>query len=598
MARVLRGVLTALATLAAILLPEGAQTLQASQPVRKTLPTVEIFLHQDASAAQSPAGENDDDAHQQPHSEHQRQVGRKVREALADVGATFIRVHGVPRGLGPRSFAAATRLFGQVSAQEKASLQVNKQGFTRGFVPLGGESGSHATEVKEAFSMGYAWENATNIQPENGLEGHNLWPSTLSAQHEDRHVLQELFSVFVDATHAFVKSTLVHLPGLEDLAQNCARAETISLLRIFHYFGNASSSYGELGCNESAQCIGSSPHTDWGLLTLILIEDQHALDALHFYSGEEWVRVRPEDQRDKEQDGIKPNDQDEQDTASLTFLLNVGDFLALSSRFAIRSPLHRVALSERERYSFVFFAFPNFDAPVPEHDGVGRDASYDEMRGRVSLLQDQSQPGQKNALLQASTFGELIMRKWAQVQRSKLVEDEPSQNDAPPSDERIVQLLNSSFGKGKNPSVSTLSGGDGDDKIISFDRENGRLIMKFRGSDAMCNGKPGPHAQIQGGFASAMLDAVTAQMVVIYSQLTNTVASLEQKTTFLKPVPPNKDLIGVAKVIKFGRSIAFLEAELRLGSETGTLLVTSSTTISLVKLPSKADKKKASKAKM
>lgn len=170
--------------------------------------------------------------------------------------------------------------------------------------------------------------------------------------------------------------------------------------------------------------------------------------------------------------------------------------------------------------------------------------------------------------------------------------------DAPPSDERIVELLNSSFGRGKNPSVSTLSGGDGDDKIISFDRESGRLVMKFRGSDAMCNGKPGPKAQIQGGFASAMLDAVTAQMVVIYSQLKFTVASLEQKTTFLRPVPPNTDLVGIAKVVKFGRSIAFLDAELRLGSETGELLVTSTTTISLVKLPSKSDKKKAKTAKL
>jgi len=164
-------------------------------------------------------------------------------------------------------------------------------------------------------------------------------------------------------------------------------------------------------------------------------------------------------------------------------------------------------------------------------------------------------------------------------------------DDAPPSDGRIVELLNSSFAKGRNPSVSTLSGGDSGDKIISYNRKEGRLVMRFRGSDAMCNGKLGPRAQIQGGFASAMLDAVTAQMVVIHSQLTKTVASLEQKTTFLRPVLPNEELIGIAKVVKFGRTIAFLEAELRKGSEDGDLLVTSSTTISLVPLPQKGKKK-------
>ncbi len=95
---------------------------------------------------------------------------------------------------------------------------------------------------------------------------------------------------------------------------------------------------------------------------------------------------------------------------------------------------------------------------------------------------------------------------------------------------------------------------------------------------------------MQGGFASAMLDAVTAQMVVVWSQLEKTVASLEQKTVFIAPVPPNTDLYGTAKVVKFGRSIAFLEAELRDGSDQGKLLCTSTTTISLVALPSRKRK--------
>jgi uncharacterized protein (TIGR00369 family) len=158
---------------------------------------------------------------------------------------------------------------------------------------------------------------------------------------------------------------------------------------------------------------------------------------------------------------------------------------------------------------------------------------------------------------------------------------------APLDDARVVALLNAAFAERKNPSVNTLSGGTGG-RIEAFERAAGTLRMVFRGSDAMCNGKPGPAAQVQGGFASAMLDAVTAQTVVVYSRLEHTVASLEQKTTFIAPVPPNKDLTAVAKVVKFGRAIAFLEAELRDGDK---LLCTSSTTIQLVKLPSKADKK-------
>jgi len=167
-----------------------------------------------------------------------------------------------------------------------------------------------------------------------------------------------------------------------------------------------------------------------------------------------------------------------------------------------------------------------------------------------------------------------------------------SGDESGPSDERVVELLNRSFANKKNPSVDTLSGGTGG-RIEAFNREAGTLTMIFRGSDAMCNGKPGPRAQVQGGFASAMLDAVTAQMVVVYSNLKYTVASLEQKTTFIAPVPPNRDLSATAKVVKFGRTIAFLEAQLRDGGVDGKLLCTASTTISLVKLPSKEDKKKS-----
>lgn len=60
-----------------------------------------------------------------------------------------------------------------------------------------------------------------------------------------------------------------------------------------------------------------------------------------------------------------------------------------------------------------------------------------------------------------------------------------------------------------------------------------------------------------------MLDSVCANAIVAFTKFKSTVATLEQKCSFLKPVPPNTDLYAVAKVIKLGRTLAFLEAELR-----------------------------------
>ena len=88
-----------------------------------------------------------------------------------------------------------------------------------------------------------------------------------------------------------------------------------------------------------------------------------------------------------------------------------------------------------------------------------------------------------------------------------------------------------------------------------------------------------------------MLDAVTSHMVVVWSRLEKTVATLEQKTVYISPISPNIDLFAIGKIVKFGRSIAFLEAQLREGSIDGKVLCTFTTTASLVQLPMKRIKK-------
>ena len=95
-----------------------------------------------------------------------------------------------------------------------------------------------------------------------------------------------------------------------------------------------------------------------------------------------------------------------------------------------------------------------------------------------------------------------------------------------------------------------FSGGKGEGFIADFDRENGTFTMVFKVGDEYCNGKPGKNAQVQGGFAGAMLDSVCANAVVAFTRIKTTVATLEQKVSFIKPIPPNTDLWATAKVIK------------------------------------------------
>jgi uncharacterized protein (TIGR00369 family) len=84
-----------------------------------------------------------------------------------------------------------------------------------------------------------------------------------------------------------------------------------------------------------------------------------------------------------------------------------------------------------------------------------------------------------------------------------------------------------------------------------------------------------PMGVIQGGFLMAMLDEVMSVAGVVASGLTMVMPTLEMKTSFLLSAKPGR-LIGLGRVRKWGRTIAFTEGELR--DEQGRLLATATAT--------------------
>ena len=70
-----------------------------------------------------------------------------------------------------------------------------------------------------------------------------------------------------------------------------------------------------------------------------------------------------------------------------------------------------------------------------------------------------------------------------------------------------------------------------------------------------------PTGAIQGGFQCAMLDEAMSTCCIIASNITMTAPTLELKTSFMRPLFVGRAEV-VAKIIKFGKSTAFMEAEL------------------------------------
>ncbi|TYZ60188.1 hypothetical protein PybrP1_003510 [[Pythium] brassicae (nom. inval.)] len=315
--------------------------------------------------------------------------GDALAQAFEEFGCCYLTSHGISSALESATLASARAFFALPEAA-KAAIPVvqNGQGFTRGYIGVGKESGSaERIEVKEAFSYGYEWDAATTGFA-NGLQGPNVWPPpTAHWSAGERATLTDFFTHMVAASRRVSQHLGRSLyADVGFLDRFCHAGDTISIMRAFHYFP-----YAAFGAPAPAghEFIGSSPHTDWGFLTLILQDAVGGLQVLH---RGDWLDV--------------PH-------VPGTVVANAGDYLSLVTGGQCASPVHRVVADDRERYSMVFFYYPDFDAVIPAVAPQAR---------RIGGLAGAGAQAFNNLLDGTVTdvdgcFGDYIMAKWAGVQR-------------------------------------------------------------------------------------------------------------------------------------------------------------------------------------
>ncbi|KAG6614694.1 2og-fe oxygenase [Phytophthora cinnamomi] len=296
--------------------------------------------------------------------------GEKLADAFARFGCCYLTGHGISDALSKQMMQSAESFCALPDETKAAIPVVQDKGFTRGYIGVGKESGSaERVEVKEAFSYGYEWPEGKTEAFANGLQGPNVWPKAEDWPVSNRLVLNEFFQKMTAASRAVACNLSKSLYGdAKYFDDYCHEGETISLMRMFHYFPYeryAGLTGGKGNLPENFQeFIGSSPHTDWGFLTLIM---QDPVGGLQVFHDEKWVDVP-----------------------------YVSD--------------------KRERYSLVFFYYPDFDAVIPSVGDV-----KDLRIGGDARSASDSKPF--NNLLDGTVrkidgcFGEYIMDKWAGVQR-------------------------------------------------------------------------------------------------------------------------------------------------------------------------------------
>lgn len=231
----------------------------------------------------------------------------------------------------------------------------------RGYIPLAGESGSSALELKEAFSFGF--EPAVDA---NSLSRPNNWPRNPAF----KNACIAFFKDMVENSHALNRAISLSLSEDEDfLSKYCTKGQEISLCRLLKYHVAL----------PSENTIGSSPHTDWGFLTLLKYHDQ----GLQVFRDNSWIDVP---------------------VITDTLLVNGGDYLSALTDGEYKSPLHRVVHPEtKPRLSFIFFYYPNYNARIP----------FFRKESSASLNQSLSQETREPS----ESIGDFLEKKWQEVSR-------------------------------------------------------------------------------------------------------------------------------------------------------------------------------------
>ncbi|MEV4461010.1 2-oxoglutarate and iron-dependent oxygenase domain-containing protein [Microbispora sp. NPDC049633] len=254
------------------------------------------------------------------------EVARRIEAACLDSGFFYISGHGVPGDLVARLREAAARFF-RLPPEHKSRISMDRGGRAwRGYFPVGGELTSGRPDLKEGVYFG-AEHDHDDPRP---LHGRNLFPDEVP---EMRPAVLAYMDALTHVGQAVMRGVALSLGLDEDYFAAGYTATPTILFRIFHYPPPPYADPDEWGVGE---------HTDYGLLTLLLQDDNPGLQV---HTARGWIEAPP---------------------IPGTLVCNIGDMLDKLTGGLYRSTPHRVRNETgRDRLSFPFFFDPGWDCEVP-----------------------------------------------------------------------------------------------------------------------------------------------------------------------------------------------------------------------------------------
>ncbi|NDZ14207.1 isopenicillin N synthase family oxygenase [Variovorax sp. WS11] len=269
-----------------------------------------------------------------PHAPLARESAARLHEALSTIGFTYIAGHNVAPASRDAAFAAS-REFHASPLERKQSVAIN--GFHRGYMGMATSTIVTSSVAKVTRpNMSESLMLMHELPPDDPgllaglpLQGPNQWPGWVP----DFKPRVTRYIAEVDALSRYVVQLIAMSLGLPAHALDHHFERPTTFLRLLHYPPQAP---------QEDEQIGSAPHTDYGVVTLLAQDDAGGLQVRP--RGGDWIEAPP-----------IPD----------TYVLNVGDMLARWTNGRFVSTPHRVInRSGGDRYSLPYFFDPGMDALI------------------------------------------------------------------------------------------------------------------------------------------------------------------------------------------------------------------------------------------
>ena len=248
-------------------------------------------------------------------------IAERMRHACVTTGFFYVANHGIPQAVIDNLFATTKRYFDLPMEQRLAHRMDEK--FRRGFMPQGiNQHPGYAPDLKESYEIGVDLPlTDPDVAAGLPLHGPNRWPA-------DAPWLRAAAETYFNEAQALGKRLLkvcaVSLDMPEDhFLQFCTKP--MVQMRLFHYPPQEPMS------DEKA--FGVAPHTDYGMITLLL---QDPIGGLELKKRDgEWVSAP---------------------WVPGTLVINIGDLFQRWTNDIYTSNQHRVInRTGKERYSVPMF---------------------------------------------------------------------------------------------------------------------------------------------------------------------------------------------------------------------------------------------------